>query len=384
MKLFSIENAHKIARERGGECLSTEIAKPSNQTKLLWRCDKGHDWSARIDHVLRDGTWCPTCARIKRSDSIERMHKIAKERGGKCLSEVFVNHHTKLSWQCHEGHQWEAEPTTIVHQNSWCPYCLGKHQTIDDLRLLAIERGGKCLSTEYRSSNTKYEWKCGEGHCWLATANSIKGGHWCPKCADFHNGVRKRLKTLKKIYEIAKRKGGHCLSDTEDYDKAGARVKLECEHGPRWKASPKHIIGSKSWCPMCHTPKNKYTLEDIQGVARKRGGECLSKEYFAIEKPLLWRCGEGHEFTLTGNSVINGKSWCRECKCQAITLKDAINLAREKGGLCLSGRAKNTTSLLRWECAQGHQWRANYHNAKEAWCGECRSLIAKHILDEVA
>jgi Xaa-Pro aminopeptidase len=26
-------------------------------------------------------------------------------------------------------------------------------------------------------------WRCGYGHEWLATVNSIKAGSWCPRCA---------------------------------------------------------------------------------------------------------------------------------------------------------------------------------------------------------
>jgi len=32
------------------------------------------------------------------------MQQVAKKRGGKCLSEKYVNAKTKLEWECRKGH----------------------------------------------------------------------------------------------------------------------------------------------------------------------------------------------------------------------------------------------------------------------------------------
>jgi len=44
------------------------------------------------------------------------------KRGGKCLSDTYVNNQTKLLLECAEGHQWEAAPNSIKN-GSWCPHC---------------------------------------------------------------------------------------------------------------------------------------------------------------------------------------------------------------------------------------------------------------------
>jgi len=38
------------------------------------------------------------------------MHRIARERGGDCLSKRYVNSKVKLLWLCEKGHQWFATP----------------------------------------------------------------------------------------------------------------------------------------------------------------------------------------------------------------------------------------------------------------------------------
>jgi len=50
------------------------------------------------------------------------MHEIATERGGRCLSEHYVNNQTHLTWQCDRGHVWQAVPGA-VKSGQWCRQC---------------------------------------------------------------------------------------------------------------------------------------------------------------------------------------------------------------------------------------------------------------------
>ncbi len=54
--------------------------------------------------------------------TIAEMRSIAEKRGGKCLSEVYVNNKARLVWQCVNGHIWEARPVN-VKSGRWCPAC---------------------------------------------------------------------------------------------------------------------------------------------------------------------------------------------------------------------------------------------------------------------
>ena len=51
--------------------------------------------------------------------NIDEMKTIAKDRGGLCLSDKYANVQTKLKWQCSKGHIWEAIPKNIK-RGSWC------------------------------------------------------------------------------------------------------------------------------------------------------------------------------------------------------------------------------------------------------------------------
>ena len=60
---------------------------------------------------------------------------------------------------------------------------LHKKLPIEEMRCLAGNRGGKCLSSEYVNARTKLIWECNIGHTWRAIPANIKKGHWCPICA---------------------------------------------------------------------------------------------------------------------------------------------------------------------------------------------------------
>lgn len=57
---------------------------------------------------------------------IEDMKMAAKFRGGKCLSQTMEkgNLFQKLRWECHDGHEFEATPYTVLKAGHWCPECV--------------------------------------------------------------------------------------------------------------------------------------------------------------------------------------------------------------------------------------------------------------------
>ncbi len=127
---------------------------------------------------------------MPRKLTIEEMHQIAKDRGGRCLSTKYIDNNTKLEWSCDvAGHpQWEATPGNIK-AGKWCKQCGrevgGRKQrlTIEEMQQIAKDRGGRCLSTEYVNNNTDLDWECAEEHRWKATPSNIKAGKWCRICS---------------------------------------------------------------------------------------------------------------------------------------------------------------------------------------------------------
>ena len=117
-----------VASAHGGWCLSP--AYLSGRGHHQFCCALGHQWQAVADTVLK-GHWCPQCASVERGKArrlhIKEIYAIAKSRGGKCLSQTYVNANTHLLWECEKGHQWKAIPNSIK-RGSWCALCSNKRK----------------------------------------------------------------------------------------------------------------------------------------------------------------------------------------------------------------------------------------------------------------
>jgi hypothetical protein len=115
--------------------------------------------------------------------TLEEIQADAARRGGRCVSESYVDSLTLMEWECAQGHRWRAVAHSI-RQGHWCKKCADAklRHSVHALHSVAAERGGRCLAQLYSNSQVKLEWECKIGHRWLASFNSIKQGSWCPEC----------------------------------------------------------------------------------------------------------------------------------------------------------------------------------------------------------
>ncbi len=233
-------------------------------------------------------------------------------KGGVALSKQYKGLYEKLRWRCENGHTWLANPADIKAGN-WCPYCAGQRKTIHDMRAMAKERGGVCLSAQYRGMvHHKLSWRCAKGHEWMATPVSVSIGHWCPTC-----GGSKPL-NIEAMRLAAQRKGGECLSTS--YMNCKTKLRWRCAEGHEWFAVPSSVSAG-TWCPICGVKKRvknrvgktaPLTIEKVRHFAAKRGGECLSPIFTDIQTHMTWRCAKGHTWRAAYSNLRNG-SWCRIC-----------------------------------------------------------------------
>ena len=178
-KKYTIEEFKQIALEKGGLCLSLKYV--NGNTPLLFECKENHQWETEPRNIIR-GNWCPICVGHGKHE-IEEFQEIAKERGGKCLSIAYINSKTKLEFECHREHRWKTRPDAILNGHR-CPECAKPEKpSIEKFKKIAKEKGGDCLSTKYVDSTTKLKFVCSEDHQWEAVPGSILKGHWCSECA---------------------------------------------------------------------------------------------------------------------------------------------------------------------------------------------------------
>jgi Zn finger protein HypA/HybF involved in hydrogenase expression len=198
VKKLTLADAQATAAAKGGKCLATKYTDA--KTPIPWKCGKcSHVWSQRLA-IVRFGSWCPKCAGNVPL-TIEDAHAAARQKGGECLSTEYVNNHTHLLWKCGDcSFVWGADLNHVKDGGRWCPQCAGNLRlTLEEAQQIAEARGGKCLSTHYLGSNDPMDWECGD--CkgqWTTTFHSIKHlRSWCPNC--LHKGETETRKIFEDL-----------------------------------------------------------------------------------------------------------------------------------------------------------------------------------------
>lgn len=179
--------------------------------------------------------------------------------------------------------------------------------------------------------------------------------------------------TIGEMQKLANLRGGECLSVA--YINAHTKLKWMCMAGHVWTAAPNNVKCGY-WCQKCHLEKIhalvKHTIGDMRELAKAKGGECLSKDYGGIYVKLRWRCGRGHVWDAAPTNIISG-CWCPVCGGkQKLTIGGMRAIAVSRGGSCLSKRYVNSQTKLKWKCREGHVWEAIPASVKQgSWCGRC-------------
>ena len=220
-KLNGLKEAQEISDSRKGKCLSKEYK--NIESKLLFECDRGHQWYASLGDLKRKNRrgWCPECIGKKKL-TIKIAHEEARKKGGKCLSKEYRDNKSFLTWQCEKGHIWDAPLCEIKSHGTWCVYCNRGKITIESLKELAIRRKGLCLSSNYKYGE-KLLWKCKKGHEWWANpSNLINGDCWCPEC-----GRLRAAKKMRTSYIAYHWKTGEKLVCVGSYEIREANVATE-------------------------------------------------------------------------------------------------------------------------------------------------------------
>ena len=244
----------QAAGARGGTCLSD--AYTTTEARYRFRCAEGHEWETRGRLVL-DGAWCRSCAGSQRraeqrppEQELARLRAAAEAKGGVCLDTVYRGLNEKHRFRCAQGHEW-LTLGALVLKGAWCRRCASadkgvrrrREDGLQQLQALAAERGGQCLSTEYKGINHPVRLRCANGHEWEVKAASPLRGKWCRFCnADAH-----RL-SIADAHAAAAARGGQCLSET--YVDAKSRLAWLCDRGHHWLANLNNIR-TGHWCPQC-------------------------------------------------------------------------------------------------------------------------------------
>lgn len=346
--------------------------------RYRFRCRRKHEASVTANHAVYSLLMCPGC---RNEALLAAIHELARRRGGRCLDTEYAGRTVRYRFVCHNGHAFEKTAVNL-QKGSWCVPCSHAEHALrmtdptglKRLRAVAKQRGGRCLSDTYTKSSDRYVFRCAQGHEWTAAGAEVLGGAWCGLCANARKSLDYRRRDgLRAMREHARQHGGKCLAT--EYTGSKSRYVFRCAHGHEWSTLAARIFRG-AWCPACQNKGNVYDIADMRRIARERGGRCLSRTYVNSATQLEWACSNGHRWSATPSSIIQG-SWCRTCRYEGRKLGIGLmqEIAAERGGQCISTAYVNSSTRLEWECHIGHRWLATPNSVRNGhWCRLCAYL----------
>lgn len=392
------EKLRAIAAKNNGKLISKTYEGERHHYKYEWQCKNGHRFFLLVHNASKN--WY--CGQCNNDNWLEKLNSYAKKRGGKLLTKSYSTSDSPYQWQCKNGHVF-VESFHYFRKIDWCLTCKKEQRNekyYKSLHEFARKRGGKCLSKEYITDQTKYTWQCSKGHTWSQAFNDEKRGGWCYKCRREKYGIA----YLKKLNQYAAKRGGKII--TAVYKDAHQALTWQCARGHEWNRTFTEVKRA-GWCPKCMLEKERENyFNKLLSIAKKRGGTCLAKEYTGGDVKIKFKCADDHIWITTPRKIYDG-NWCTRCydehrstgfdrgyyhelmtkikygfikeqkeKKILADRKGTIELmqvlAQARKGKCLSGVYKGSTGKLTWQCCKKHEWvNSPTEILAGFWCGKC-------------
>ena len=248
----------------------TEVSIGSHK-KVIWRCEKGHEWEAAVKSRTINRTGCPYCSHNKVlggfNDLATLLPDIAAEWSGRNYpllpTQVTVFANRKAWWKCKDcGREWNTLISTRSG-GSKCPYCSGYIflKGFNDLQTthpeIASEWPEKNLPLKPDEVNAKSRknvwWRCSKcGNEWKSVINARVKGTVCPVCAERevlagYNDLATTDNQLLSEWDYEQNK----LKPTEVSRTSAKRAWWKCRHGHSWcmKINERTILNKG--CRIC-------------------------------------------------------------------------------------------------------------------------------------
>lgn len=362
----------KLAESKGGCCISTEYI--NTKTPLKWKCKHGHVWIQKPVNILR-GNWCPICYR----DTIEDLHNYAQKKEGKCLSKTYSTTTQKYTWKCKKNHVWDA-PWSAVKKGSWCMECSGNaKKTVNELREVAIRRGGKLISDTYVNRRTPLEWTCQDGHTFFLSYMGVSSNQWCPRCHYFigEEVVRSVLEEIFKTPFSKSYPSWLKCSTQLELDGYSPLLGLAFEHQGRQHyeyVDTFHRNGISDLYAQQERDQIKRNLCKKQNVTLFEIPEfgSMTKTIDDLET-LILSLVEKSGLVIETSYNLQDISYDSIFRHIQSNIKKLQACAKEHGGKLLSKVYLQSNLKLKWECKKGHIFlkTASAVTNTGQWCPEC-------------
>lgn len=365
----------KRIAENKGEWISGDYV--NSYTKILIKCENNHQWYATPSSII-NGHWCCQCAHNRNKEKTKNvLFALVAQKGGEVLSKNYNGSLCKVRVKCHSGHIFITTQSKI-QQGHWCSECAIKNRrgNINEIIVIARERGGECLSMDYQGAHEKLKFRCNKGHTWHAKPNAIKNGTWCPECNNYlgENLVRQLLektyqKPFPKSYPIwLKSKEGTQL-ELDGYNK---ELKTAFEHQgiQHIERKGRFAKGFERRRMLDHVKRQLCAKNGIKLIEIFQAGEKRSVDEIKVD--LEKECQRLEIILPVKLSDIEINKNAAFAQIGNDHFKVVKAIAQSKGGKCLSNIYCGHYSKLEFECSKKHKWFTDPATIKRGrWCPTC-------------
>ncbi|MBE5924897.1 MAG: hypothetical protein E7271_10630 [Lachnospiraceae bacterium] len=407
MGLFIDDANEKLLSEWNKEKntdIDINLVKSGSGKKVWWKCEKGHEWLASIDHRM-NGRNCPVCCGKKIligfNDLSSQRPEIAEEwdykkNGDLKPTDVTCHSAKKVWWIGKCGHSWEARINHRTDKHSNCPYCSGLQVLagFNDLQTqypdLAKEwhptKNDNLKPTDVTSGSGKKVWWLGKcGHEWDASIGNRSGKNksGCPYCSNSRvllgfNDLQSKYPDIAKEWHPTKNAN---LKPTDVTSGSGKKVWWLGKCGHEWSATVSDRINGKG-CGVCANRIVLSGFNDLQtkypDIAKewhptKNGDLKPTAIIFGSNKKVWWVCQFGHEWETRISERIHHNTGCPFCSGRRaiVGINDLQtkfpDIAKEwnyekNGSLTPADVAVSSNKSVWWKCIKGHEWETDICN----------------------
>lgn len=165
-----------------------------NETKIMIRCDKGHEYEAHQSNFYHHKKKCAACVGGVRKSADDAMVEIKDtlDKRGYTLLEViggvYRNTKTRFKVQCDHGHTYDTTFSCIVYKKVGCKFCANNIKKTNDEMQEEIENlnsGHKFIEFvggKFENARTKMLMECPNGHRYKIGVINFKKGQRCYRC----------------------------------------------------------------------------------------------------------------------------------------------------------------------------------------------------------
>jgi len=421
-----LDNNPEMAAEwhptKNGELLPSQVLPNSNQ-KVWWKCKKGHEWKAVIQHRNK-GIGCPHCANELQTSFPEQVlfyyfSKITRTENRILLSprteiDVYLPElNIAIEYDGIRFHGSEKAHAKEARKN--------KQLSEKGITLFRVkETEDNVIDTEniiYCHYSANFAYLNDVVHKLLARINAIANSNYAIDV----DVERDRALIYTQYIEMEKANSllivrpdiasewhptkNHDLQPSHVTPHSNKVVWWKCANGHEWESSVNNRT-NRNGCPFCSNKKVLSGYNDLQTkfpeVAAewhptKNEGKQPSEVLPFSNKKAWWLCSNGHEWPATINSRSSGNG-CPHCKGVLGGRKRVTNLIAQQGSLATRMPSlakewhptKNEPLLptdvtiasgrkVWWQCgACGHEWAAVIGSrSKGAGCPQCARVKRK-------